>query len=220
MSRCGDPVLGDKAIGQYAMNRDAYPKALHYKELGYFSEAFPSAKLIEDLVEINTNLQLHDAAYGLITVANERGDIKQHEGWLERLHRWKFALKEYEKRTRVDPHNPEVIMGSIRCLHALGEWEKLARCVASYWENATDEERTEMARMGAAAAWSLSEWDSMEEYVAVMPETAIQKSFYKAVLAVHNDEFEQAGKDIGRARDLLAQAFTTDVEESRTKTYK
>ena len=85
MSRCGDPVLGDKAIGQYAMNLKAYAKALHYKELGYFSETTPSISLIEDLVEINTRLQQHDAAFGLITIAQERG-ISQHEEWFERLH--------------------------------------------------------------------------------------------------------------------------------------
>lgn len=225
MERDDKPLLiDDRSMGQYTMNINAYGKALHYKELEYFAAGNtsqgPSASLVEELIQINSNLQQLDAAFGILTVANRQHDVSKHEVWYERLHRWRDALAAYERRTRADPHNPEVIMGTIRCLHALGEWAKLARCAEDYWAKATDYERREMAGMGAAAAWSLSEWDSMDDYIAAMGDNAPDRSFFKAVLAVQKSQFRQAGKNIARARDLLSTEFTPDVEESRTRTYK
>ncbi len=73
------------------------PKALHYKELEFFAETSPSTSLVEELIQINTNLQQSDAAFGILTVAKEQYDVSKHEEWYERLHRWKDALAAYEK---------------------------------------------------------------------------------------------------------------------------
>ena len=56
----------------------------------------------------------------------------------------------------------------MRYLHAPGELEQLAAQVEENWANATNEQRHDMAGMGAAAAWSLNEWDSMDDYIAAM----------------------------------------------------
>ncbi len=50
------------------MNVRVFAKALHYKELEFFAETSPSTSLVEELIQINTNLQQSDAAFGILTV--------------------------------------------------------------------------------------------------------------------------------------------------------
>lgn len=209
--------IENRTLGDYAMKCHAYAKALHYKELEFFSETSPA--IIEDLIMINTNLQQHDAAWGTLTVAREQYDVTKHEEWYERLHRWTEALDVYQRKLRSEPGNPDYIIGKMRCLHALGEWEQLAAQVDDYWPNSTNEERREMAAMGAAAAWSLNEWDSMDDYIAAMKGDSADRSFYKAILAVHRNQFPKALSHITKARDLLDPDLTALVGESYGRTY-
>lgn len=60
------------------------------------------------------------------------------------------------------------------------------------WPLVPDEGRQRMARMAAAAAWGLGDWDSMEEYTCIIPRDTYDGAFYRAVLAVHQDHFGQA----------------------------
>ena len=62
------------------------------------------------------------------------------EQWYERLHRWQEALNAYNRKAKNEPDSPEIILGRMRCLHALGEWEQLAAQVDAYWANATNED--------------------------------------------------------------------------------
>ena len=60
------------------------------------------------------------------------------------------------------------------------------------WPIANDDGRQGMARMSAAAAWGLGNWESMEEYACLIPRDSYDGAFYRAVLAVHQDHFGQA----------------------------
>ncbi|KAI5120260.1 hypothetical protein M0805_004596 [Coniferiporia weirii] len=209
--------IENRTLGDYALKFHAYAKALHYKELEFFSETSPS--IIEDLIMINTQLQQHDAAWGTLTIAREQYDVSKHEEWYERLGRWQEALDAYNRKARDDPDAHEPILGRMRCLHALGEWERLAAQVDENWANATNEQRREMAGMGAAAAWSLNEWDSMDDYIAAMKGDSPDRSFYKAILSVHRNQFPKALSHITKARDLLDPELTALVGESYGRTY-
>ena len=192
-----------RTLGEYALNIHAYAKALHYKELEFFTETSPT--IIEALIGINTKLQQQDAAWGTLSIAREQYDLSQHEEWYERLGRWQEALTAYDKKAEADPDSPDVQIGRMKCLHALGEWDQLAAQVEEHWANANQEERTAIAPMAAAAAWSLHEWDSMDDYISSMK--GIQHSpdvhFYKAIISVHQNQFPRALVHISRARDLL-----------------
>ena len=209
--------IENRTLGEYALKNHAYAKALHYKELEFFSVTSPA--IIEDLIMINTKLQQHDAAWGTLTIAREQYDVSQHEQWYERLHRWQEACDAYDRKAKSDPDSPEIILGKMRCLHALGEWEQLAAQVDAYWANATNDERREMAGMGAAAAWSLNEWDSMDDYISAMKGDSAERSFFKAILAVHRNQFPKALSHITKARDLLDPELTALVGESYGRTY-
>lgn len=210
--------IENSILGEYALKYHAYAKALHYKELEFFTETSPS--IIEALIGINTKLQQSDAAWGTLLVAREQYDITKHDQWYERLGRWQEALRTYERREQEDPGNPDISIGRMKCLQALGEWDQLAVQVEEYWASATHEERREIAPMAAAAAWSLNDWDSMDDYIATMKADSTDRAFYRAILSVHQNQFSKALTHITKARDLLDPELTGLIGESYGRSYK
>ena len=55
----------------------------------------------------------------------------------------------------------------MRCLHALGEWDRLSNLVNEQWTNAGHEIHWEIAPLAAAAVWLLCEWDLMDDYIVL-----------------------------------------------------
>ncbi|KAJ7718399.1 phosphatidylinositol 3-kinase [Mycena maculata] len=194
-------------LGEYSMKFLAYAKALHYKELEFFGNASPA--ILESLISINTRLQQHDAAWGALLTAREQYDVTNTEEWYQRLGRWQEALVVYDEKAELDPGSSEVQIGRMRCLHALGEWEQLAAEVDERWPHANHEDRRQIAPMAAAAAWSLSEWDLMDSYIATMRSDSPDRSFYRAILSVHHNQFPKALNHISKARELLHPELTT-----------
>jgi FKBP12-rapamycin complex-associated protein len=207
-----------RILGEYAMKFHAYAKALHYKELEFFSESSPA--IIEALIDINTRLQQHDAAWGTLITAREQYDVTKHEEWYERLGRWQEALVTYDRKAKEDPTATDVQIGRMKCLHALGEWDQLAAQVEESWTNANLEDRKEIAPMAAAAAWSLCEWDSMDDYIATMRVDSPDRAFYRAILSIHQNQFPKALQQIAKARDLLDPELTSFVGEGYGRSYQ
>lgn len=210
--------IENRTLGEYAMKFHAYAKALHYKELEFFTETSPT--IIEALIGINSKLQQHDAAWGTLLIAREQYDVSKHEEWYERLGRWQEALVTYDKRASEDPDAPDIAIGRMKCLHALGEWDQLAAQVEENWANASHDDRREIAPMAAAAAWSLNDWDSMDDYIATMKPDSADRPFYRAILSVHQNQFPKAMTHIAKARDLLDPELTSLVGESYGRSYK
>ncbi|KAJ6516644.1 phosphatidylinositol 3-kinase [Mycena vitilis] len=198
--------IDHSTLGEYSMKFLAYAKALHYKELEFFSNASPA--ILESLISINTRLQQHDAASGALLLAREQYEVTNTEEWYERLGRWQEALVVYDEKADMDPGNSEIQIGRMRCLHALGEWEQLASEVDERWPHAGHEDRRAIAPMAAAAAWSLSEWDSMDNYIATMRSDSPDRFFYRAILSVHHNQFPKALTHISKARELLHPELT------------
>ncbi|XP_006461841.1 hypothetical protein AGABI2DRAFT_151460 [Agaricus bisporus var. bisporus H97] len=206
-----------RTLGEYAMKYMAYAKALHYKELEYFSEASPA--VVESLISINTRLQQHDAAWGTLMTAKEQYNVTEHEEWYERLGRWQEALVAYEKAAENDPSDLEVQFGRMKCLHALGEWDQLATRVNEHWATASHDDRREIAPMAAAAAWSLNAWDDMEDYINTMKSDSPDRAFYRAILFVQQNQFPKALSQIAKARDLLDPELSSFVGDSYGRLY-
>ena len=53
--------------------------------------------------------------------------------------------------------------------------------------NQSDDTKQEMARMAAAAAWSLNQWESMEKYVELISNNTKNGAFYGVVLVIHKE---------------------------------
>ncbi|OJT05171.1 Phosphatidylinositol 3-kinase tor1 [Trametes pubescens] len=218
MEREDEPLpIDNQTLGEYAMKFHAYAKALHYKELEFFSGSSPN--IIDSLISINSKLQQHDAAWGTLCIARDQYDVSKHEEWYERLGRWQEALETYEKRAVENPGAPDIAIGRIACLHALGEWDRLAAQVEEIWSDSNVEHRREIAPMAAAAAWALNDWASMEDYIAMMRPDWADRPFYCATLAVHQNQFPKAMTQIAKARDLLSPELISLCGESYGRSY-
>ena len=205
-------------LGECALKNLAYAKAMHYKESEYLSEASPST--IEALISINTRLQQSDAAWGTLVMAHERYDVSKQEEWFERLGRWQEALDAYDRKVEENQLTPEVQIGRMKCLHALGEWDLLSTQVEEVWSSTSQDNRREIAPIAAAAAWSLNDWDSMEEYITTMKPDSSDRYFYRAILSVHQNQFPKALLHIAKARDLLDPELSSFVGEGYGRSYK
>ena len=62
-------------------------------------------------------------------------------------------------------------------------------------------------------------WDSMEEYTCMIPRDTYDGAFYRAVLALHDDQFPLAQQCIEKARDILDTDLTAMAGESYNRAY-
>ena len=220
----GSLPLSGELLGQCASKSRAYAKALHYKEQEFHNG--PNTETLEALISINNKLQQPEAAYGILSYAmKDHGpdmkmkDLKVKERWYEKLHEWENALQAYQKKLEADPEDIEHTLGKMRCLEALGEWGELHKVACRKWPDVSDDTRKDMARMAAAAAWGLGNWESMEEYTCLIPRETLDGAFYRAVMALHQDHFQQAQTCIDAARDVLDTELTARAGESYNRAY-
>ncbi|KAF2167776.1 hypothetical protein M409DRAFT_21926 [Zasmidium cellare ATCC 36951] len=210
-----------RTLGMYAGKCHAFAKALHYKELEFNAEQNASA--VEALISINNQLQQTDAAFGILRKAQGYNDVELKETWFEKLQRWEDALIAYQQREEQEggPQSAsfEVVMGKMRCLHALGEWDTLSSMAQDKWQSSTPENKRHLAPLAAAAAWGMGQWDIMDDYLSVMKPNTPDRSFFGAILAIHRNHFEEAHANIARARDGLDTELSALLGESYTRAY-
>jgi len=206
-----------KTLGGLAEKCAAYAKALHYKEIEFQNSP---ATTCEALISINNQLDLPEAAVGILVYARQNHNIELKESWYEKLQRWDDAKAVYEKKQKQDQLNMELTSGRMRCHHALAEWEELHKLSVSKWNLADTSTKQKMAPLAAAAAWNLGEWDSMQEYVEVMPGDSVDGTFFRAVFNLHMDRYEEAQNFINKTRALLDTELRALVGESYKRAYK
>ncbi len=206
-----------RTLGRYAAKCHAFAKALHYKELEF--EQDQNSQSVEALIHINNQLQQSDAAIGILRRAQAFGEVELKEVWFERLQRWEEALAAYQRREVVEPDNFDLVMGKMRCLHALGEWKMLSEIAKDHWSHVTQEKRKSMSALAAAAAWGRGDWDRMDEYIGVMKESSPDRAFFGAILSIQRNHFEDANKYILRAREGVNSELTATIGESYNRAY-
>ncbi|KAI1333519.1 FAT-domain-containing protein [Xylariaceae sp. FL0016] len=212
-----------RILGREAARCHAYAKALHYKELEFLQDQ--SGPAVEALIVINNQLQQYDAAIGILRKAQLYKDgIQLRETWFEKLERWEEALAFYNKReAEIDPDQPvplDIVMGKMRCLHALGEWDALASLTNNTWSNSAPEIRRRIAGLATAAAWGLGKWDSMDNYLQSMKRYSPDRSFFGAILALHRNQFREAAACIQQTREGLDTELSALVSESYNRAYQ
>lgn len=224
MEHCegGALPISTQLLGERAMHCRAYAKALHYKEEEFRNGA--TSQVVEALIHINNKLQQKEAAEGLlerVMAQREAGDtnLKVQIRWYEKLHNWEKALNLYSEKLSADPDDVDAYLGELRCYEALGEWLKLYNTVSESWVKMGTDEKYKAARLAAAAAWGLNEWDSMAKYVNFLPENTQDGAFYRAVLNIHNGEYKVSKQFIDLARTLLDSELTAVAGESYQRAY-
>ncbi|KAI8344851.1 armadillo-type protein [Chlamydoabsidia padenii] len=206
-----------RTLAVYAQKCHAYAKALHYKETEFHLEQ--SFEAVEMLMSINNLLQQPDAAMGILTFAQDSLRLERRVSWYEKLHRYQDALDAYEAQQRDNPNSMEITLGRMRCLHALGEWDQLSTLAQEKWIHAPPENRKNMAPFAAAAAWGLGQWEQMEEYIALLKTESPDRTFFRAILAIHRNRYAEAEKFINKTRDLLDTELTALLGESYNRAY-
>ncbi|KAI0192013.1 armadillo-type protein [Xylaria flabelliformis] len=212
-----------RILGREAARCHAYAKALHYKELEFLQDQ--SGPAVEALIVINNQLQQYDAAIGILRKAQLYKDgIQLRETWFEKLERWEEALNFYNKREKDIPADQpvpiDVVMGKMRCLHALTEWDALASLAGNTWANSAPDVQRRIAPLATAAAWSLGKWDAMEIYLSSMRRNSPDRSFFGAILALHRNQFREATTNIQQAREGLDTELSALVSESYNRAYQ
>ncbi|CAH0400987.1 unnamed protein product [Chilo suppressalis] len=211
-----------KLLGDTAISCRAYAKALYYKEEEYRRNV--STQVVEALILINNKLQQKEAAKGLlekVITQQKEGNctLNVHVRWYEKLHNWEQALDLYNKKLETEPQDEDSKLGLMRCLDAMGEWQKLHDISVDQWNNISQEMRNKSARLAAAASWGLQEWDSLRKHVDHISEDTQDGAFYRAVLAIHDGLWSESRHYIDSARGILDTELMAVVGESYQRAY-
>ncbi|XP_042392379.1 serine/threonine-protein kinase TOR-like [Zingiber officinale] len=236
--------IDTRLLGALAEKCRAFAKALHYKEMEF--EAACSKKMganpvtvVESLIHINNQLHQHEAAVGILTYSQQYMDVQLKESWYEKLQRWDDALRAYtikSSQASNPSQNLDATLGRMRCLAALARWEELSALCREQWTAAEPGARLEMAPMAASAAWNMGEWDHMAEYVSKLDDGDDSKlrmlgsttasgdgssngAFFRAVLMVRREKYDEARLYVERARKCLATELAALVLESYERAY-
>lgn len=214
----GPIQLNTELLASRAIKCRAFAKALHYKEEEFHKG--PTPAVLESLISINSKLQQPEAAQGVLVYAKKNAaDFKVKERWYEKLHDWENALKLYEKRYENNKNDFESIVGQMRCFEALSEWQKLNNLSQQVWPNSDAEQKTQMAKLTATAAWGLNQWESVKEYASHINTESSDYAFYQALIHVNNNNFSEAQMLIDQSRKLIDTELTTMVGESYSRAY-
>jgi FKBP12-rapamycin complex-associated protein len=87
---------------------------------------------------------------------------------------------------------------------------------------------SELRRLGANASWMLGKWDSMEDYLEGEVKSDDSKtvileeniSFFRAILAIHNHEYDKALSIISDTRNSLSGSISSFLSESFSRAYR
>lgn len=73
-------------------------------------------------------------------------------------------------------------------MEALGEWTPLHDAVEQKCNLFTEGHKHKVYRLGAASAFGLHNYESMEKYVKFIPQDSQDGAFYRAILAIHKEK--------------------------------
>eukprot|EP01117_Protostelium_nocturnum_P014316 TRINITY_DN5444_c0_g1_i3.p1 TRINITY_DN5444_c0_g1~~TRINITY_DN5444_c0_g1_i3.p1 ORF type:complete len:2209 (+),score=787.54 TRINITY_DN5444_c0_g1_i3:161-6787(+) len=206
--------IDPKTLGSLAEKCHAFAKALHYKEMEFRTSPVTA---IEALIAIYNQLQLPEAALGILTFAQKNYNVELKESWYEKLERWEQALEAYQKKPSNDPENS---LGKMRCLHALGEWDRLATLSAEIWKDSSQSVKKKAAPCASSCAWNMGNWDLMAKYVDGIEHNSVESGFFHSVLAIHNEEFEKAAAFIEATRRQVDTDLSALMGESYSRAYE
>ncbi|CAM9623049.1 unnamed protein product [Chrysoparadoxa australica] len=211
-----------RVLADLAQNCHAYAKALHYKELEFQTNP---ANCIENLISLNRKLGQPEAALGILICAQENLEsVIVKESWLAKLGRWEEALQLYKDKVKAQPGNIAACIGTMKCMDALGEWEGLVEFCRASWDALTqpgvdEKAHKKAATMAARASWSLGRWDDFDMYAQEVEEDFVEGTYFRAVLAIHKEDYEKGAHYIDLTRRLLDNTFTALVAESYKRAY-
>ncbi len=217
-----DPLpLNVGELSKLASRCNTYAKALHFQETQFQKD--PTA-CIEDLIFINKKLDNLDAAKGILKYASKHLEtgITVEASWLAEVGQWHDALGIFKEKLESDPSDVTSILGCMRCMDALGDWGEIIELYDKSWpllEGKDDKLSREIEALAVGSSWLMSDWDRFSHLVKAMEGSSVEKSFFHAVLAVHERDFERCELHVDMAQSLLENQFTSLLMESYNRAY-
>ena len=209
--------LRHNLLGAAAERYNSHARALYHYECVFHHN--PSAA-IEPLILVNNKLQLNDAAQGVLAMALRYEGDGIGEQWYEKLHRWDDALAAYERRQLLEGEDEDTLMGRMRCMKELQQWERLAALGSNTFLTTDDVSfRTSIAPLVSAAVHQLRCWDLLEPYLPYLNENSFDGCYYRALYALHMDDSVQAQQYIDRACECVDGQLSGLLGESYTRAY-
>ena len=188
-------------VATAAERHELYSKALYFREQEYReSKGLPSSECVEALIAVNIKLGYVDSVNGLLR-SSAANFVKVRASWHEKLENWPAALNSYSVRLLEDPGNREWLNGRMRCLSALGEWDRLLDISSSSPSTASL-----TATFQAEACFHLQRWDDLKRCLAVYKdilEGQFDSCIYEACVAIRNNDLVTARESARRAREIL-----------------
>ncbi|KAJ2825259.1 phosphatidylinositol kinase- protein kinase tor1, partial [Coemansia erecta] len=207
-----------KRLGDYADRCHALAKELHYKEAEWTLEK--NYDTIEKLIELNQNLDLHDSAIGMLDyVRKEQPDVQESVNWYRRLQQWDKALMIYRRQEAERGQSFENTEGQMLCLFEMSDWEALTPLYERIWSGSDQQLKVASASVGMSMAWAMGDIDRMEFYMSTLPNKSKDKSFCRALLAVYRNNYDEAVKFIGDAREEMEADLVSHITESYNRGY-
>ena len=218
MERNDKPLpIHNRELGRSAERCQALAKALHYLEAEYLAN--PNEDVIECLIGIYNQLQMREAAAGLVrSVQQHVLELDIQPLWYERLGQWDEALNAYASKIRKGFDETDALLGRMRCLHALGEWKDLAKVCDVLWRT-RHELRTIVAPYATHAAWGLNSLNDMITYSTCIEPTHEDADMLRAIVKILGRDFERARELISHARSRLDLKLPALLAESYGRAY-
>ncbi|KAJ5076740.1 serine/threonine-protein kinase mtor [Anaeramoeba ignava] len=208
--------LSVSVLASIAENCHAFAKALRYRELE-LGENTTSA--IEAIISLSNKLQMPETAIGIIEYAKQAHSIEPKESWFEEMNQIEEALSAYERKQLADPLSLDLMIGRMRCLYSLGEWEKLIQISHEAGNFPEAQMSYTFTTLVADASWMTNNWALMKKCSNSLPERSAQGAFLRAVVDVKFQEFESARKHIDIAREMIIDSISALVGESYSRAY-
>eukprot|EP01117_Protostelium_nocturnum_P017160 TRINITY_DN6939_c0_g1_i1.p1 TRINITY_DN6939_c0_g1~~TRINITY_DN6939_c0_g1_i1.p1 ORF type:complete len:1242 (+),score=321.13 TRINITY_DN6939_c0_g1_i1:131-3727(+) len=217
MDRDSTPLnLRPNILAQIAERCQAHAKALHIQEEIFKTDP---AAAIDSLVTTYSQLGLNQAASAAISIAQKKAGVVGKDIWFERLSQWDKALDAHRNKERASEDDINNLIGEMRCLHSLGDWNKLYELSSFVWERGNSNDKREVAGMISAAAWTVGDWDTLSNCSQWIPSPSFDSGLYNSILAFHNERYQEAREIIQETRRLIGIEVSPLLNESYSRAY-
>ena len=226
-----------ETLGKIADECRAYAKALYYIENGYINNNY-TEDLIK-LINLYIDLELPESVMGIYRIAQSKSKVNYllNEKDLNlKLHQWEKALEKIEEQRNEDAKKAKdknLLLKKALCLEGLSDWEKLLELeedlskinLEKIEKSKNDEDiKLNISLVLSKAALNLGEWDKLKKYSSNIKSTEdnefYEENFFKAIVAIKDEEYEKAKKYIDIARDSIDDKIKALLNESYERAYK
>ena len=223
-----------ETLGKIANICHAYAKALYYIENGYMNNNY-----IDDLIKLINlyiDLELPESALGIYRLAQSKSKMNYliNEDDLNlKLHQWEKALQKMKEQKKDDTNKEKdknILLKKALCLEGLSDWENLLELESDLSkinlekENNKEEININISLSLSRAALNLGEWDKLKKFSLKIKSNEdnefYEENFFKAIVSIKNEEYENAQKYIDIARDSIDDKIKTLLNESYERAYK